>query len=181
MNLYINSCVRKDSRTNRLAKALIDKLGEDFYEINLDSLKLKPLSEEQLEKRTLLLQKGDLDDEMFKLSKMFASADKIVISAPYWDGSFPSALKVFIENIYCIGIVSKYADNGMPIGLCKASNLYYVVTAGGYYDQRYSYDYIETLAKMCFGISQIHLIKAECLDIIGNVAEDILNEAINNL
>ena len=38
--------------------------------------------------------------------RTIANADKIVIAAPFWDMSFPSLLKVYIENIYTIGIVS---------------------------------------------------------------------------
>lgn len=34
MILYINSCVRKESRTNRIAKALIEKLGDEFLRLN---------------------------------------------------------------------------------------------------------------------------------------------------
>lgn len=43
MILYINSCVRENSRTDRLAKVLLEKLGE-YVEVKLDELNLHPLN-----------------------------------------------------------------------------------------------------------------------------------------
>ena len=49
---------------------------------------------------------------MFRYARQFAAADKIVIAAPLWDLSFPAQLKVYLENIYVTGIVTKYSDAG---------------------------------------------------------------------
>ena len=181
MTLYINCCVRKESRTNRLAKTVLQKLGEDYTELKLYEENLRPLNFEKLNRRTELIEREDFSDKMFDCAKQFANADTIVIAAPYWDLSFPAPLKNYIENIYVTGIVSGYNENGLPVGLCKANDLYYVTTAGGPYDPTYSYGYIESLAKNFFGISKTHLVKAEMLDIAGNDAEKILNNAINSV
>ena len=181
MTLYINCCVREESRTDRLAQAVLQKLGGDFTELKLYEENLKPLDRETLNKRTALIKQGDYSDPMFDHAKQFASADTIVIAAPYWDLSFPSTLKIYIENIYVTGIVSAYNESGMPVGLCKAKELYYITTAGGPYDPTYSYGYIESLAKSFFGIPTTHLVKAEMLDIVGNKAEEILNREINRI
>nr|WP_316613442.1 NAD(P)H-dependent oxidoreductase [uncultured Ruminococcus sp.] len=165
MTLYINCCVREESRTERLAQAVLQKLGGDFTELNLYNENLKPLDGEMLNKRTALIEQGDYSDPMFDYAKQFASADTIVIAAPYWDLSFPASLKTYIENIYVTGIVSAYNESGLPVGLCKATELYYVTTAGGPYDPTYSYGYIESLAKNFFGIPKTHLVKAEMLDL----------------
>ena len=178
MTLYINCCAREESRTNRLARAVLQKLGGDFTELKLYEANLKPLDRDTMNKRTALIERGDYSDPMFDYAKQFASADTIVIAAPYWDLSFPATLKIYIENIYVTGIVSEYDENGMPVGLCKAKELYYVTTAGGPYDPTYSYGYIESLAKNFFGIPETHLVKAEMLDIIGNNAEEILKQEI---
>ena len=90
-------------------------------------------------------------------------------------------MKTYIENIYVTGIVSAYNESGLPVGLCKATELYYVTTAGGPYDPTYSYGYIESLAKNFFGIPETHLVKAEMLDIIGNNAEEILNQEVSRI
>ena len=178
MTLYINCCVRGESRTDRLAKAVLQKLGGGYTELKLYEETLRPLDAEALNKRTALIEQGDYSDGMFDYAKQFAAADTIVIAAPFWDLSFPAPLKIYIENIYVTGIVSEYDENGAPRGLCRAEHLYYVTTAGGAYDPTYSYGYIEALCKACFGIPHTHLIKAEMLDITGNDPEAILNNAI---
>ncbi len=175
MILFVNCCPRENSRTKRLAKKLLEKLGE-YEEINPEGL--APLDRERLDYRTALVERGDFSDDIFRYAKQFAGADTIVIAAPFWDLSFPSVLKIYIENIYVTGIVSKYDENGAPKGLCKARKLYYVTTAGGDYDGRFSFDYLKALAEDYFGIAETVLIKAEKLDIFGNNPEEILAESM---
>lgn len=177
--LYVNSCVREESRTDRLAKKLLQKLG-DYTEIKLWEENLLPLDKQSLAQRDELISKGKLDDDMFKLARQFASAEIIVIGAPFWDLSFPALLKTYLENIYVTGIVSRYGADGRPVGLCKASKIYYVTTAGGPYVSTFSYDLICGLAK-AFGIKNTELIFAENLDIFGNDPEKILREVIEQL
>lgn len=178
--LYINSCIREESRTDRLAKVLLDKLGQ-YNEVILEKTDIKPLNRERLDYRTGLLANSDFTDDSFELAKQFADADIIVISAPYWDTSFPAILKAYLENIYVIGIVTGYDADGIPQGLCKAEKLYYVTTAGGPYEPEYSYGYIEKLALHRFGIKETELIYAENLDIEGNDPDAILQTAIEEI
>ena len=180
MVLYINACVRDESRTDRLAKKLLGSLG-DYTELKLSEENLKPLDKDTLEYRSELIAKGQFDNDMFKYARQFADADIIVISAPFWDLSFPAILKTYIENIYITGLVSKYGEDGRPVGLCKASKLYYVTTAGGPYVGKYSYDYIKDLAMGAFGIKETELIYAEMLDIVGNDPEKILCDVIETI
>lgn len=181
MVLYINACVRSESRTDRIARAVLKKLGNEYTEVYLPGENLQPLSEEKLEKRTKLVELGDYSDGMFDLAKQFAAADKIVISAPYWDSSFPSVLKLYIENIYVTGIISEYASDGSPHGLCKADEIIYVTTAGGPYVSDYSFGYITELAKVYMGIPKTTLIKAEMLDVDGFNADEIVEKVILEL
>ena len=90
-------------------------------------------------------------------------------------------LKTYIENIYAIGIVTKYDNNGHPQGLCRAKKLYYVTTAGGRYNPRFSYDYLKYLVKNMFGIKDMELIYAEYLDVEGYDAEAILSETMKKI
>lgn len=180
MVLYINACVRSESRTDKIARRLLSKLGE-FKEVKLSEENLLPLSEEMLNKRTAYIEKGDYTDEMFKYAKDFSSADVIVIAAPYWDLSFPSCLKVYLENIYVTGLVSRYGEDGRPVGLCRTKMLYYVTTAGGPYNPSFSYGYIEELAKNYLGVKETRLIKAEMLDVIGFDGEKIVEETMNRV
>ena len=178
MLLYVNCCPREDSRTDRIARALLKKLGP-FEELNVYAEKLKPVDSERLACRPAFIERRDYKDSLFKYAKQFAGADQIVIAAPYWDLSFPAMLKTYIENIYVTGIVSRYDENGRPQGLCKAKKLYYVTSAGGPYDGRFSYEYLKTLAQDYFGIREVQLIQAEMLDIAGNDPEKIVKSVID--
>ncbi len=175
--LYINCCPRTNSRTHRLAQAVLSVLG-DYEEINVYEEDIRPLNEERLMQRNQLLADKKYDADMFGYARQFASADVIVIAAPFWDLSFPAQLKIYLENIYVTGIVSRYSESGQPEGLCRAKRLYYVTTAGGPYDGRYSFEYLKTLATDYFGIPEVELVKAEMLDIVGNDPEKILSESI---
>lgn len=181
MTLYINCCVREESRTNTIAKALLEKRGGDYTELYLPDENLQPLSTARLERRTELIAKGDYSDELFRYAKQFAAADTIVIAAPYWDLSFPALLKLYIENIYVTGIVSEYTADGKPYGLCKAQELIFVTTAGGPYVPDYSYGYLKELAEQYLGIPQTRLIKAEMLDVDGFNADEIIARTIEAL
>lgn len=181
MILYVNACVRKESRTDRLARALIQTLGDEFEEVRLSEDTPEPLSEERLRKRTELIEKGDYSDPMFRLAKQFQRSDIIVIAAPFWDMSFPAVLKAYLENIYVTGLVSEYGADGTPHGLCLAKKLFYVTTAGGPYVPDYSYDYIRALAVGCFGIPETELIKAEMLDVDGCDAEKLVDQVEKKL
>lgn len=178
MLLYINACVREESRTDRLARALIKKLGGEAEEVYLPGLDLKPADRALLNKREIALKNDDHSDPAFALARQFAAADTAVIAAPYWDLSFPSSLKVYLENIYVQGVVTRFLEDGSQIGLCRMKKLWYVSTAGGKFIKEYGYDYVSRLVKECFGVKETELIYAENLDIRGYDAETIMRETM---
>ena len=101
--LFVNACVREESRTKKIAEHLFEKIKED-QKLNIDELDLekediKPLTKALLDKRDGLLADGRMDDEMFRYARQFAAADEIVIAAPFWDLSFPALVKDYIENV----------------------------------------------------------------------------------
>ena len=96
--MYINACARSESRTDRIARALLERLGGLQEEVKLAEMDLQPLSEERLNRRTWLIEEADYTDAMFDLARQFQQADEIVIAAPYWDLSFPAALKQYFEQ-----------------------------------------------------------------------------------
>lgn len=177
MNLYINCCPRTDSRTRRLADALL-ATWEDYEELRLYEERLLPLDASRLARRDALLANKAYGDDSFRYARQFAAADQIVVAAPFWDLSFPAQLKVYLENIYVFGIVTRYDAYGNPVGLCKAKTLYYVTTAGGTFDGRFGYEYLKALAEGVFGISDVRLIMAEKLDIVGSDPQTILEKTI---
>ena len=176
--LFINACPRKDSRTKKLADYLLTKFNGNVQERNLTKTNILPLSEEMLERRTAFADKQDFNHPIFDLAKEFAAADTIIIAAPFWDLSFPSLLKIYIENINVIGITFTYNKDGNPRGLCKAKKLYYVTTAGGpIINDAFGYAYIKELAQNFYAIPEIYCIKAENLDIENANVEQILQDA----
>lgn len=180
--LYVNACARKTSRTNRIAQKILEKLGADVQEVKLTETQFPKTSEEFLKKRDACIAARDYKDSYFDFAKQFAKADVIVIAAPYWDLSFPAALKQYIEHINVLGITFEYSPQGTPISLCKAKKLYYAMTAGGsYVPEEFGFGYIKALAQNFYGIKDVELIKATGLDIQGNDAEAILRERIKEL
>ena len=176
--LYVNACVRNESRTKRLAERLLAMLGKPYEEIRLQEISFPPVNEAYLNKRDQLSFMGDHQDPMFELARQFSKAETIVIAAPYWDLSFPAALKQYLELINVVGITFKYSKDGVPVGLCKANRLFYVTTAGGFYvPEEYGFGYIKALAQNYYGIQDVRQITAIGLDIEGADVEAIMRAA----
>ncbi len=173
--LFVNACPRKDSRTKLLADYLLRKLNGTVYERTLATTALVPLTEKEITQRENLVRQGDFSHPLLALASEFASADCIVIAAPFWDLSFPALLKLYIEHINIVGVTFAYHTDGRPYGLCKAKKLYYVTTAGGpIANEAYGYGYIKALATNFYSIADTYCIKAENLDVNGANVENIL-------
>ena len=178
MILFINACVRQQSRTKRLAEGLLSRMSQPYEEVYLPDIDYPVVDEEYLSRRDRLISEGNFTDPAFALARQFAETDEIVIAAPFWDLSFPASLKQYFEQINVIGITFRYTPEGVPEGLCKARRLTYVTTAGGeFFPEEYGFGYIEALARNFYGIQDIRLIKATGLDMIGADAEEILRTA----
>ena len=174
MILFVNACVRRESRTKKLADRLLAELkedtgnnpGNDVEEVRLEDIAFPAADEAFLKKRDALIAGGQLEDPLLAPARQFASADIIVIAAPYWDLSFPAALKQYIEQVNVVGITFEYTPEGIPRGLCRAKKLYYVMTAGGtYVPEEFGYGYVKALAQSFYGIEDVELIKETGLDI----------------
>ena len=76
MVLFINCCPREESRTKRLADAVLKKYGT-YEEIDLYSMDLKPVDKNRLDLRTELLNENRLDADEFSLSRQFADARQL--------------------------------------------------------------------------------------------------------
>ncbi|MBR0088039.1 MAG: NAD(P)H-dependent oxidoreductase [Lachnospiraceae bacterium] len=204
--LFINACVRKESRTKRLADCLITKLSqrtadgnpaegsrfaitdseENFRfsvtEVRLEELHFPAADEAFLEKRDRLLAEEAFDDPLFSLARQFAAADEIVVAAPYWDLSFPAALKQYFEQINVTGITFRYNEQGIPEGLCRAGRIWYCTTAGGnYVPEDFGFGYVKALARGFYGIHDVRLVQAVGLDLYGADPEKIMKTAEEQL
>ena len=181
--LYIDCTMHPDSRTALLADAFLDALDPKKYQIttlDLDAMDLEPLRNEAFRTRQLLLAKPDRNHPRFQLAKQFAAADVIVIAAPYWDMSFPSLLKVYIEQVCIDGVTFKSTADGLS-GLCKAEKLIYLTTRGGLVETDSAADqassYFKALQTM-LGYKDFACIAASGMDIAGYDWQSSLNAAI---
>ena len=180
MTLFINACVRADSRTKRLAERLLGDAPRQ--EVLLHAVDFPTADEAFLDRRERLLRAGAFDDPMFDLARQFAAAEEIVIAAPFWDLSFPAALKQYFEQINVVGITFFYTAEGIPQGLCRAGQVTYVTTAGGYYfPEEFGPGYVRALCRDYYGISGFRLVKALGLDIDGADPDAILAAAMEEL
>lgn len=178
MLLFVNACVRKNSRTKELALALIEQLEEPVTEEILSEISFPVCDEEFLKKRDALVREGLFSDSTFALARRFAEADTIVIAAPYWDLSFPARLKAYFEQINVVGITFRYSEEGIPVSGCKAKRLYYVTTAGGkILSDDFGFGYVKALANNFYGIEKVECLRAEGLDILGANEKEILKSA----
>ena len=178
MKLYINCCLRKGSRTNRLAKAVLQKLGGDYTELKLYEENLRPLDSETLNKRTALIEQGDFGDKIFDYAKQFKEADEIVIAAPFWNYDLPAVLHTYLELVCTQGITLDIDDKGVYGSCCKARKLTFITTAGGFIPENDpASTYLRTLCDIFFQIKQFDYIKAEGLDVWGADVDQIIREA----
>ena len=166
--LFINACIRPESRTLKIAEELLSKLeNKDITTLNLEKENIKPLSNADIAKRDKAGATGDFGDPLFKYAKQFAAADTIVMAAPYWDLSFPALVKLYFEATSVCGITFRYTPEGYPQGLCKAKKFYYVTTSGGYIgDFDFGFQYAKALTTKLYGIPEAECIRKEGLDIV---------------
>lgn len=178
MLLFIDACAREGSRTRRLARRLLSGLGGEVCARQLYKARFPVADEAFLAERDRLIAAEAFDHPMFDMARQFAEAEQIVIAAPYWDLSFPAALKAYLEQINVVGITFRYTPEGVPEGLCRAKRLWYVTTAGGdFCPEQFGFGYVEALAKSYWGIPDVKLIRALGLDLRGADVEMILRKA----
>lgn len=173
--LFVNACVRSDSRTLRLAHKLLDKIAQSYDEVRLEEISFPVVDEAFLRTRDSLIAAEDFANPVCDLARQFAEANTIVIAAPYWDLSFPASLKQYFEQINVLGVTFKYNEKGIPVGLCKAEKVFYVTTAGGdFAPDEYGFGYVKALAQNYYGIQDVRKIEAVGLDIYGADVDAIM-------
>ena len=125
--IFIDACMRAGSRTRRIASPIIEELGKRYSVETVDLTKnIYPVADNYtLEDRN----QGIVPAEHVGLAKRIAAADRIVIAAPFWDMSFPSALKVFFENMSLFGVTFDTNEKEC-YGLCKAEKVMYITSRG---------------------------------------------------
>ena len=172
--LFVNACVRDDSRTISLAREVLTFLGGEMEEVALYGAGLAPLDADGIRMRDAALLRKDFSDGSFDLARQFSCADTVVIAAPYWDLMFPAVLKLYFEAVTVNGLTFAYSEQGIPTGLCRARRMIYVTTAGGPIVENFGFDYACALARGFYGIDDVACIRAEGLDVYGADVDAIL-------
>ena len=180
--LFVDCCISQrgeNSRTRRLAEACLAAFREKWPEADVETvtqetlLALKPFDVEMLNERDALASVGAWDAPVFSLARQFRAADAILVAAPFWDMSFPAALRTYIEYISANGLTYHYDETGCH-GDCQAERLVYL-TSGGDFEREDSVGvvYWRQLAAM-FGIPQFDYVFAGGLDAAPEQAAELL-------
>lgn len=183
MLLVVDCCLRRDDSATRAYYQAYLRVAceQDVQVVELDKLHLKPLNGETLRERDKLIRAQDFSSKQFFLARQFREADELLIAAPFWDLSFPSLLKVYLEQVTVNGLTFGYDEQGCCHGFCRARRLLYFSTCGGFYGERHlCYEYVKALGAM-LGIPLCVPYILEGLDIDLNKRDCILKQAIEDL
>lgn len=183
--LFVDCCISQrgaDSRTRALADAFLKAFQAARPEAEIETvppetlLALKPFAPDMLDDRDALAAVGAWDAPVFELARQFRGADRIAVAAPFWDLSFPAALRTYIEYISANGLTYHYEADGCH-GDCRAERLVYL-TSGGDFEREDSVGVLHwrQLAAM-FGVGQFDYVFAGGLDVDPAKAPELLEAA----
>ncbi|MBE6336045.1 MAG: hypothetical protein E7066_05155 [Lentimicrobiaceae bacterium] len=161
---YVDACLREGSNTKKIADAIFDELSNKYEmeTVRLSDCSFPIVNNDILNDRA----NGIVPEEYVEMAKKLAAADRLVIAAPFWDMSFPSALKVFFENMSLFNVT--FASNEKEcFGLCKAEKVLYITTRGMNIstgdDLEQATPYIKALSKL-WGLGELYVISAQNMD-----------------
>jgi len=174
--LVIYYLPREESRTKKLLNLFLE-IGKfnniDYLDLNNENI--KPLKLNDLIKRDNYIMNNDFNDPMFDYAKQFIKYDNIIIACPFWDLSFPSIIKIYIENICVNNLTFKYV-NDRPCGLSKFKNFYFLTTAGGPINENNSAStYLKEISEF-LGNGDFHFFYIDKLDIEGINIDNLFKE-----
>lgn len=180
--LLVNACPRGDaSRTLRIARAFMKEISAclpdaEVTEHRLCEMDLRPIGMEEIALREPLCDARDWSHPFLRAAVDFHQADAVVFAAPYWDLSFPSILKVWVENIYVRNLNFRYEDDRC-IGLAEGREAVYIATAGSPVgDNDWGAMYMQAVMKS-LGVKGFTSIRAEGIDLWDCDVEKVLRQA----
>ncbi len=162
--IYIDATMREESRTRMIAEPLVGELAKryEIERIKLDGADFPAVGSKILHDRD----SGIVPQEYADMAGRIAAADRIVIAAPFWDMSFPSILKVFLENMSLFHITFD-SDDTHCYGLCRCEKVLYVTTRGMNIHTgdplEQATPYIKALSCL-WGLGELFVVAAENMD-----------------
>lgn len=182
--LFVEACISQrgeNSRTRTLAEAFLEAFRGahpdwEIETVEVGTLGLAPFTPETLDERDALAGVGAFDAPVFALARQFRGADAVVVAAPFWDLSYPAALRIYMEHISANGVAYHYEADGCH-GDCRGAWLVYL-TSGGDFEREDSIGVLHwrQLAAMC-GIRRFDYVFAGGLDIDPAQAPELLEGA----
>ena len=183
--LFVDCCISQrgaDSRTRAVADAFLDTFRANHPGAEVETvtpeqlLALKPFDVEMLNDREALAGAGAFVAPVFDLARQFRGADAVVVAAPYWDLSYPAALRTYVEYISAVGLTYHYEADGCH-GDCKAQRLVYL-TSGGDFEHEDSIGVLHW-RQLCglFGVKRFDYVFAGGLDIDPAMTPDLVRGA----
>lgn len=180
--LYIDACIRDDeSRTKKIAEPIVAALKEKYNveTLVLNELDLSIVKKDLIQKRN----NGDIDSTVMSWAESVRDADRIVIAAPFWDMSFPAALKNFIELCSIFDVTFK-SDEKTCYGNCKAEKMLFITTRGMDIETGSELEqatpYLKALSRL-WGVGPLQVVSAKNMDYISeSEIQDKINQAIKD-
>ena len=183
--LIVDCCISQrgeQSRTRRLLNAYVEGFrrahpGAETETVTPEMLlALRPFDVGMLNDRDALAAVGAWEAPVFGLARQFRAADAVAVAAPFWDLSFPAALRTYIEYVSANGLTYHYEADGCH-GDCRATHLAYL-TSGGDAEREESLGvtYWRQLAAM-FGIPRFDYVFAGGLDLDPSRAPELTTAA----
>lgn len=161
---YVDACLREGSNTKKIADVIINELSNKYEieTVSLSECSFPVVGNDILNDRA----NGIVPEEYVTMAKKLAAADRLVIASPFWDMSFPSALKVFLENMSLFNVTFASSEKEC-YGLCKAEKVLYITTRGMNIstgdEMEQATPYIKAIGKL-WGLGDLHVISAQNMD-----------------
>ena len=181
--LIVDGCISQrggDSRTKQLLSAYAEAFRRTHPEVQTETvtpqalLALRPFDPAMLDERDALAAEKRWDAPVFALARQLRAADAVVVAAPYWDLSFPAALRTYIEYVSANGLTYHYEADGCH-GDCRAERLVYLTTGGDVErEDSVGVTHWRQLAAM-FGVGRFDYVFAGGLDLVPERAEALLS------
>ena len=180
--LFVNACMRAQSRTERLARAWLEMFDSEVEEIRIGQLNIRPLEPQSLVSYGRAVSTARYEEGMFDYAKQFAAADEVLIAAPFWNFSIPAKLHDYLELVCTQGVTFDVDETGAYVSLCRARKLTFVTTSGGIIapEDDHAFGYVQTLAKVFWHIPEVSCVMAEGLDAAGANVEALLAAALKH-
>lgn len=165
--LFIDCCIKGDlSNTRKIALPLIEKLKDKYH---LDILTINDLPLEVIDKDYIMRREnGYVPEHILKWANLIKECDRLVIAAPFWDMSFPSSLKLFIEHCSLFNVTFAVNESSC-YGLCQCEKVLYITTRGMDIKTNDPLDgatpYINALSKL-WGLGEVEVLACSNMDYV---------------